>query len=222
MRKHFFIFILLSTLFACGKETELSKGPVELSFDTLVPVSEMRFFVAGREINPQFNQVTVQSFLDRYYSEKTPTGTISYQSKFTEPEAESYGKFPFTYHASNDIRYGGYIIETKNYEDVILLKSKITNKVKDVPVVESDLFKYKFDLNSNGTYNYQYVVNGDDQALEASLLYYKLVRYDEQGNRKELSFGTMHNEFNEAFAVTMGTRDTLAVKEYRLKFSRKQ
>lgn len=213
-------FTLLSLItVSCKKEKEVSKYPIEMTFDTLDPVSEMRFFIGRAELNPQYNQETVQGFLDRYYSTKTATGIVSYQSRFTEPDADSYRNPSFTFYSEDDIRYATDIIETKKQDDVTVMKSKVTNNIEDVPIVESDLFKYKFDLNPNGTYNYQYVVHKDDRSLEVSLLYYKLVRYDDQGNRKQLAFGTMHNELNESFIETLTARDTLAVKEYRLKYS---
>lgn len=213
------IVLLSVSVVSCKKEADNSKYPIQMTFDVLEPISEMRFFIGENEINPQYNEVTVQGFLDRYYAEKTATGVINYQSKFNEPEADSYSNSSFVFNAEDDIRYVADIIETKKRDDVTVMKSKVTNKIEDVPIVKSELFKYRFDLNPNGTYNYQYVVHEDDRSLDVSLLYYKLVRYDDNGNRKELAFGTVHNQFNEAFIKTLTVHDTLAIKEYRLKYS---
>lgn len=215
------IFSSLTSL-SCEKSERHSIYPMEMTFDALEPVSDMRFFIGETEINPQYNEVIVQGFLDRYYTKKTTTGVTSYQSKFIEPEQDSYSNSSFVFNAEDDIRYAADIIETKKWDDVTVMKSKVTNKTEDVPIVKSDLFKYKFDLNANGTYNYHYVVSEkSNESLEVSLLYYKLVRYDNKGIRKELSFGTVHNQFNESFIKTLGERDTLAVKEYRLMYSQK-
>ena len=211
---------LLSTIIvSCKKEAKDSKYPIQMTFDTLEPSAEMRFFIGETEIDPQYNKVAVQGFLDRYYIEKTATGIINYQSKFNEPEEDSYSNSSFTFNAEDDIKYAADIIETRKEDDVTIMKSRVTNKIDDVSIVKSDLFKYKFDLNPDGTYNYQYVVHEYDGSLDVSLLYYKLVRYDDDGNRKELAFGTVHNQFNEAFIKTLAAHDTLAVKEYRLKYS---
>ncbi|HTG56208.1 MAG TPA: hypothetical protein VL943_08075, partial [Niabella sp.] len=181
-------------------------------------VSDMRFFVGGVELNAGSNQQNLQSFLERKYVTNTGTGTIHHQSNFTEPDVNNYKNASFTYNSSDQIKYVVDIIEIKRQNNITILKSKVTNPVNLDPIVQSELFKYKFDINSNGTYNYQYVVKEADQSLEVSLVYYKLVRYNELGDREDLAFGKVHNQFNELFIKTLGARDTLAIKEYRLKY----
>lgn len=221
MKKLFSLLGLLAILSACIKEAEVSKYPIQMTFDTLEPVTKMRFFIGGTELNPKYHEETVNGFLDRYYSTKTGTGVISYQSKFTEPNVDSYSNAYFTFDDRDEVKFSAVskIIDVKRYDGVTVMKSAITNKIEDVPIVKSDLFKYKFEFNANGSYNYQYVVYEHERSLEVPLLYYKLVRYDEQGNRTDLAFGTMHNEFNESFIKTLTERDTLAIKEYRLTYS---
>ncbi|GEM_PF-3404652 len=192
--------------------------PVQLVFDQLVPVSEMRYFTGGSELNSQNNQQKLLNFLERKYITINDNNTIFHLSNFTEPNADSYRNSNFIYHSNDQVRYVVDIINISRLNGVSIMKSGITNKVADVPIVQSDLFKYKFDINSNGTYNYQYVVHEGDPTVEVSLLYYKLVRYTDEGERKELAFGTVHNQFNELFIQTLQARDTLAVKEYRLKY----
>lgn len=210
---------------SCNKrvhEAELPHPPVQLTFDQLDPISEMRFFSAGVELNFQNNQQNLQRFLDRKYYTNTGTGTIHHQSEFREPDAGAYRNTSFTYQGDNRIQYAVNIVDIQRFNDITILKSGVTNNVDDVPIVRSGLFKYKFDINANGTYNYQYIVNEGDQLVDVSLLYYKLVRYDEQGERKELAFGTVHNQFNELFIKTLQARDTLAIKEYRVKYTAKE
>lgn len=215
------IFSSLASL-SCKKSEHPSLYPLEMTFDKLDQISEMRVFIGKTELNAKNNEVTVQRFLDRYYSTKTESGTINYQSRFIEPEPDSYDNHSFVFYDVDKVRYVTDIVETKKYGGVLLMKSIVVNKTEDSPIVKSDLFKYKFDLNADGTYNYHYVVSEkSNESLEVSLLYYKLVRYDDKGIRKELSFGTVHNQFNESFIKTLGERDTLAVKEYRLMYSLK-
>lgn len=210
---------ILFLFMGCDKGNKIEKDAVKMTFDKLEPVSSMRVFTGnGIELDSQVHRDAINKFLDRLYSKKTNTGVIHYQSKFTEPDS-SYGNATFTFYDNGRITYAAEIIEVNEYGDAIVMKSAVTNKVEDDPIITSDLFKYEYDINSNGSYNVQYVTHGDDEFIDVSLLYYKLVRYDDEGNRKSLAFGTIHNEFNESFVQTLTQKDTLAVKEYRLKYS---
>ncbi|MBK1439848.1 hypothetical protein JHJ32_07625 [Parapedobacter sp. ISTM3] len=224
MKKIFTLLSALGILYSCSKETEVVKYPYQLTFDAIEPVSEMRFFIGETELDPKYHEETLQGFLDRLYSEKTNTGYRYYQSKFTEQDPDWFADSYFTFDGKDIIQFSA-LSEISNINQVgetTVLKSSATNKVTDDPIVKSDLFKYDIDINSNGTYNIQFIVRNQEHALEVSRLYYKLVRYDENGNRKQLSFGTISNEFNESFIKTLTERDTLAIKEYRLKYSMKQ
>lgn len=221
MKKISSLLGILGMLCSCNKETEVSKYPYQMTFDAIEPVSEMRFFIGGTELNPKYHEKTVSEFLDRFYSEKTNSGYTYYQSKFIEEDPEWFADSYFMFEGKDIIGYSAF---SKNFDvtktsDVTLLKSSVTNKVEDDPIVTSNLFKYGIDLNPNGSYHIQFVVRDREQALEVSRLYYKLVRYNESGNRTALSFGRVSNEFNEAFIKTMTERDTLAIKEYRLLYS---
>ena len=220
MNKLVLIPICILFLFmGCDKDNKVEKDPVKMTFDKIEPVSSMRVFIRnGIELDALVHRDPINKFLDRLYSKKTNTGVIHYQSKFTEPDS-SYGNATFTFYDNGRITYAAEIIEVNEYDDAIVMKSAVTNKVENDPIITSDLFKYKYDINSSGSYNVQYVTYGDDEFIEVSLLYYKLVRYDEDRNRKLLAFGTIHNEFNESFVQTLTQNDTLAVKEYRLKYS---
>ncbi|MBE8722717.1 hypothetical protein [Sphingobacterium pedocola] len=220
MKKLFPLLSLLSILSACTKE-EVSKYPYQTTFDAIVPVSEMRFFVGGTELNPDHHEKTVMGFLDRLYSEKTNTGYISYWSKFTEQDPDWFADSYFIFEGKDIIKYSAFseITDVTETGDATVLKSSATNQVEDDPIVKSNLFKYDINLNPNGSYNIQLVVHNRERTLEVSRLYYKLVRYDKSGNRTALSFGTVSNEFNELFIKTMTERDTLAIKEYRLTYS---
>lgn len=206
-------------LSSCQKETHPQVLPVRLTFSQLEPVSEMRLFAGGIALNTISNQQTLQHFLERKYSTNTGTGTIHYQSNFVEPDANSYRNTSFTYNGNDIVKYVADIIEITRIDGIAIMKSRVTNRVDDWPIVKSGLFKYKFDINANGTYNYQYIVTEGDRASDVSLLYYKLVRYNDAGERVELAFGTVHNQFNESFIKTLQARDTLAIKEYRLRYT---
>jgi hypothetical protein len=223
--KLYFMF-LAASLFSCSKNTgreNIKKDPVVVAFDRLEPVSDMRVFTGGGVIlDPAVDKKQIESYLDRNYSIKTSAGTRFYQSRFSEPGSTAeYGHTAFTFYDDGRVRYGADIINVKDLGGTRILRSMVTNKIEDDPIVVSDLFKYKFDTNLNGTYNYQYVVHGDNRRPEVSLLYYKLVRYDDQGNLKSLAFGTVHNELNELFSKTLTRFDTLAVKAYIIRYSAK-
>jgi len=223
MKRIFALLSILGILHSCSKEKEVVEYPYQMTFDAIEPASEMRFFIGGTELDPNYNQQTVQGFLDRLYSEKTNTGYTSYWSRFVEQDPEWFADSYFTFEGKDIIKYSGLseIGDISRIGDATVLKSSATNKVSDDPIVKSDLFKYGIDINSNGTYNIQFIVHNRERALEVSRLYYKLVRYDESGNRTQLSFGTISNEFNESFIKTLTERDTLAIKEYRLIYSSK-
>jgi len=218
------IVLLAISISGCSKNKDSDnaiKDPVVLSFDKLEPVSEMSVFTGGGvQLDSHIYSKSIQNYLDRCYSLKTNTGVSLFQSKFIElTYSDGYGKAMFTFYDNGRVDYGTRIIAVKDLGDTRILKSIVTNKIKDDPIITSDLFKYQFDINSNGTYNYQYVVHGNHRSLEVSLLYYKLVQYDDKGNLKSLAFGTMHNELNESFIPKLGRFDTLAVKAYRIKYS---
>lgn len=224
MKKIFSLLSILSVLYSCNKETEVTKSPYQMTFDAIAPVSEMRFFIGGTELNPDHHENTVKDFLDRLYFEKTNTGYISYQSRFTEQNPDWFANSYFTIEGKDIVKFSGVseIISIIDIGDATVLKSSMTNQVADDPIVKSDLFKYGIDINSNGSYNIQFVLHNQERSIELSRLYYKLVRYDESGNRTALSFGTAPNEFNESFIKTLTERDTLAIKEYRLTYSTKE
>lgn len=195
-----------------------------MSLDSIKAVSEMRVFTEGGiELDAKTDKKAIDGFLNRDYVEKTANGITYALSRFTEPAIEDYQGPEFKFYGAGTIKYAADIIGVKKYDDVTVMKSAVTNPVKDDPIVQSDLFKYKFALNSDGSYHYQYVVHKkSDQSLEVSLLYYKLVRYDDEGNRKQLAFGKVHNELNQPFVQTLKKSDTLAVKAYRLVYSVKE
>lgn len=223
MKKIFSLLGILGVVYSCNKETEVTKYPYQMTFDAIEPVSEMRFFIGGTELNPKYHEKTVQGFLDRLYSERTSSGYRYYQSKFIEQDPDWFANSWFTFEGKNIIKHSAFseTFQATETDDATVLKSSVTNKVEDNSIVTSNLFKYGIDLNPNGSYNIQFVVRNREQTLEVSRLYYKLVRYDQSGNRTALSFGTVSNEFNEAFIKTMTARDTLAIKEYRLRYSMK-
>lgn len=217
------VLLLAFSIFGCSKNKnsdDIIKDPVVMTFDKLEPVSGMEVFIGGGvQLDSQVYRKEIQSYLDRSYNLKTATGAIFYQSKFLEPVRNDYEKSLFTFYDNGKISYGAEIINVKVEGGTGILKSIVTNKIEDDPIITSELFKYKFESNSNGTYNYQYVVHGDNRSLEVSLLYYKLVHYDDKGNLKSLAFGTVHNELNESFIKTLTRFDTLAVKAYHIKYS---
>src|SRR3546814_18648537 len=79
----------------------------------------------------------------------------------------------------------------------------------DDPLATSNFFKYPFNPTQDGRrYYIHYVIRSDEQSkLEVPLLYYKLVRYNENGKLTSVDFGTVRNELNEAFIKTLGKKD---------------
>lgn len=213
MKKELWLSAIL-TIALLGSCDNDDKYPIEMSFDEITAVSSMRIFTQEGLLDSQTNQKVITDYLDRYYS----INQTSYNSKFHEPD-DSYGaSSTFTFYEDGKVSYAVQITDTYKEDDATIMKSVVQNKVEDMPVVKSDLFKYKFSLNDNGTYNYQYVTHYNNKSLVLSLLYYKLVRYKE-GKLASIDFGTVHNEFNENFISTLGVQDTLAVKQYALKYS---
>lgn len=198
-------------------EKEYTAADVVMTYDKVVPTSQMRLFTnAGQTIDPKCDN----GFLDREYSESTSSNSIFYNSKFIEI-GDEYGKGQFTFYNTGRITYATNLTIAQKENDVTIMQSSVTNKIADDQIMTSDLFKYKYEVGGT-TYRYHYVVRMDDHSLDLSLTYYKLVRYDQDGKRTFLAFGTVHNEINEAFVATLSPRDTLAVKSYVLKYSIKE
>lgn len=214
MKRIFYLPLVLLAFSGCKKEKEVSKAskdPVVMTFDSLQEGSAMNVFTSDGAL---LNARTITGFLDRKYR----IGSTNYISGFVAP-TDSYGKdLNFTFYDSGRITFAADIINEKKDGDATIMKSTVINDIKDNSIVTSDLFKYKFDVNNN-KYNYQYVVHRHDKSIDVSLLYYKLVRYNEQGELKEVAFGTVHNELNPDFVKSLTKRDTLAVKSYVIKYS---
>ncbi|HEY9559222.1 MAG TPA: hypothetical protein VIR29_00390, partial [Anseongella sp.] len=204
------LLLLTGFLAACDKKEELPVYPVKMTFDRIEPTSEMRVFTSGgTKLDNRSNVAAITGFLDRYYV----IGTTSYNSRFTEP-GESYGKANFTFYGDGRIAYSAVteITDVTRIDDVMLLQAPFTNKVEDDPLATSNFFKYPFNPTQDGRrYYIHYVIRSDEQSkLEVPLLYYKLVRYNENGKLTSVDFGTVRNELNEAFIKTLGKNDTLA------------
>ncbi|AWW30248.1 hypothetical protein DN752_08980 [Echinicola strongylocentroti] len=207
---------LVVILGSCGQEEETPDYPVTMTFDKIVTVSEMRVFAGGELLDSNGDIEVIGEFLDRYYS----IGSTSYNSKFVEPGANYGDGAEITFFADGRIHYASQIIEVKRKDGTIIMKSKVTNEVEDFPLVESDFFKYPYDVTDNGRYSVHHVMYGDERsALDVALQYFKLVRYDKDDKLVSVDFGTRHNEFDEDFLESLTDRDTLALKSYRLKYS---
>ncbi|WP_229239736.1 hypothetical protein [Echinicola soli] len=201
---------------SCGHREEVPDYPVTMTFDKIVPASEMRVFAGGELLDSKADSAVIAEFLDRYYS----IGSTFYNSGFEEPGANYGDGAEITFFADGRITYASQIIEVKRNDGTIIMQSKVTNEVEDSPLVESDFFKYPYDISDNGRYNVHHVMYGEERsALDVALQYYKLVRYSKDNELMSVDFGTRHNEFNEDFLETLTDSDTLALKSYRLKYS---
>ena len=214
----------LSLLLSCSKDHQPETRPFEMTFDGIETLSPMQVFTeGGRTIDPETNPTNVQHFLEEQYNGVSEDRMIFYNAAFREPRAEDYQNASFRFDGKGKVKYAADIIAEEQYDDATVMISTVSNAVEDVPIVTSDLFKYPYAVHDNGRYNYQYVVHQvNEKALNVSLLYYKLVRYDEEGNRTQLAWGTVHNEWNESFVQTLNKRDTLAIQTYQLKYSVKE
>lgn len=215
MKISFCLPLMLLVFLGCKKDKkEVSKETIKMSFDGIEQTSAMKVFRSGGTlIDAEKDKVIIADFLKRKYS----VGATQYNSGFAEPN-EAYGKdVNFIFYDTGRITYAAEIIGVKKIGETTVMKSAVVNDIE--PIVTSDLFKYKFEINNNNSYNYQYVLHRNDRSLELSLLYYKLVRYNENGELKQIAFGTVHNELNPAFLQSLTKNDTLAVKAYVIKYA---
>lgn len=208
---------------ACNKSEETPKYPCEMTFDKIEAVSDMKIYVnGGREIDKEVNGDAFYGFLARRYVVRTETGWTEYLSEFVEPD-DTYGaNSSIIYLDENDIRYSPIVIgDVERKDDVMILKTESKNNIEQNSIINSWLPKYQYDINLYGYYQYQYIVYEGDNSCDMPLLYYKLVKYDSDRKFKSVAFGTLHNELYQQFVNTLGPFDTLAVKQYILKFSAK-
>lgn len=215
------LFILLLTFFvACDNDDDkVSEYPVVMSFDNINPLYDTKMYTdGGVMISEEYNKKVFTNFLDRNYTIYSSESIISYNSTFRDPrDYNYYGDVDLIFYSPDDIVFAVDIIDVKREEGVMILKSSIKNEVKDMPIVMSELFKYKYYIKDK-YYNYQYILRGDNKSVDVSLFSYKLIRYDENGELKSVSVGCDHNEFNESFVSTLTKFDTLAVREYKMRY----
>lgn len=222
MRKLLALLLTCFVLSSCEKEEPSPVYPVKMTFDGIEPVSEMQVYTSdGRLLDAGTNAATISDFLDRYYW----IGSTWYNSAFVEPNEEAFRKAYFTFFDDGGIDYSAIveISDIERVDDILLLRTPFTNKVENDSLGASAFFKYPFKTTQDGNrYYIHYVVRSDERSeLQVPLLYYKLVRYDENGNLSSVNFGTARNELNPAFIQTLGAGDTLAVKSYILNYSAK-
>ncbi|AGA76809.1 hypothetical protein [Echinicola vietnamensis] len=207
---------LMVVLCSCDKEEEVPDYPVTMTFDTIAATSDMRVYAGVKLLDTRTDSAVIAEFLDRYYS----IGSTFYNSRFEEPGMNYGAGAQITFFADGRIRYATEITEMKREYDAIIMKSTVTNEVEDSPLVATEFYKFPYDISKNGRYDVHHIMYGDERsALDVTLLYYKLVRYNKDNKLMSVDFGTSHNEFNEDFLDTLTDRDTLALKSYRLKYS---
>lgn len=218
MKKLLFALLASAALVGCSDDNETTY-PITLTYDGIEPRSEMSVFTEGGK--KLTSETTISNFLAHEYIIYTPGGVTWYNSAFVEPDETNAKTSDFIFQEDRTL-YSVDIKDIFKEGDATIMRSVIDNKADSTSVVKSGLLKYSPKLDEYDNYYYQYVIHGDyHKALDLSLLYYKLVRYDENGKIKNLIFGTVHNEFDESFLSTLTARDTLAVKQYALKYSRK-
>ncbi|GGZ23780.1 hypothetical protein GCM10007049_15990 [Echinicola pacifica] len=212
------LLCVIAVFYSCEEQEQLPAYPITLTFDSIAVKSEMRVFAGGELLDPLSENISIADYLGRYYT----IGFTSYNSKFVEPGINYGDGARFTYFANGRISFASEISAVERVEDAIIMKSNLMNEVEDTPLVDTDFFKFPYDISSYGQYTIQHIMYGEEQsALEVALLYYKLVRYSEEGTLISVDFGTVHNVFNEDFIEHMTSQDTLAVKSYRLHYSAK-
>lgn len=213
------LFILSLTLFvACDDDDKVSEYPVVMSFDNIKPLCDTKMYTdGGVMIREEHNKKVFTNFLDRSYTIYSSGSMVSYNSTFRDPRDYNYGDVDLVFYSPDDIVFAADIIDVKRDEDVMILKSSVKNEVKDWSIVTSDFFKYKYDI-TDKYYNYQYVLRGDSKSIDVSLVSYKLIRYDENGELQSVTVGLDYNEFNKSFVSTLTKFDTLAVREYKMRY----
>jgi len=113
--------------------------------------------------------------------------------------------------------------EEKNGAEIIRTTVKNEASRFDKMLFDSGVLKYDFyrpEENDKQYYHMQYVLHREKKQIGMSLISVKLVRWNEQEQKTEAIVDFAYNELNEEFPSTLGARDTLAVREYKLILSR--
>ncbi len=216
LHKAFFVITFLSGVFcSCEKEAEeVISFPITLYASEISEVNNIRLFVKNTEV---FDQATINNFIDDDFIfdpssiKLTEINSMTFSSKDSvifESNHQQYSVYKtadqFLFYSSGYIKFivkQTSFLKHRSEQISIPLSSGYRHAEKDVMV-------------GYGSYT----------NFEMSFLIYKLHEY--LYNNNELVYrgsirGGTSNEFNEDFIHELGTNDTLAIREIKIKFVKK-
>lgn len=209
-----FIIILTCVFYACEKETEeVVAFPITLYASEISEVKDIRLFVKDAEV---FNQATINNFIDDDY--RFDPNSI----KLTKINSMTFNSMDSVIFESNHQQYS--IHKTAN-QFLFYSSDYIKFIAKQISFLKHRSEQISIPL----IFGYQYaekdvmVGYGSYTNFELCLLMYKLHEYayiDNQLVSRAYSSGHTSNEFNEDFIHELGTTDTLAIREIKIRFIR--
>jgi len=214
MKRLFNIMVLCTLLLsACDEEEDnIIDYPITLHMHDLSRASNIRLFVNKKEI---YNSNIIKSFIGNSEYFKLPTNTDLRSSNesiyFLSEDSVLFGTSPIGFivkkNANQFLFYSPKILQVNNEYNIVYPLLKYTDEL--IPVSSG--------INFGGYLTGEVRVGyGSYKNLEICFLSYMLLK--NEGSYKRLTSGQLLNEFNEEAINTLGLRDTLAIREYRIRF----
>ena len=212
MKKLFYILLIGSLLYACGKE-EIGIFSVKLVSHSIIEISPTRLFTDGKEV---FNAAVINKFTEDYrehfnINQNNTSIAGKYSLIFVSKDSAVFGNsFGCTVH-KNGKQFLFYSPLEKYYNSASfeacsrynILKYTAEKKPSSLP---------------NGYITREVQVGyGSYLSIEMSYLIYKVV-VPPYGSHFSMCAAGVLNEFNENIIPSIRSNDTIAVKEYRLRY----
>lgn len=207
-----FLFCLFCS---CEKEVEeVASFPIMLYVSEISEVKDIRLFVKNTEV---FDQATINNFIDDDFI--FDPNSI----KLTKINSMTFNSMDSVIFESNHQQYSVH----KTADQFLFYSSDYIKFV----VKQTSFLKHRSEqISIPLIFGYQYaekdvmVGYGSYTNFEMSFLIYKLHEY--LYNNNELAYrgsirGGTSNEFNEDFIHELGTTDTLAIREIKIRFVKK-
>ena len=206
------IVLVCTLLCACDKEDNIDNVdyPITLYAHELLRVSDVRLFINKNEI---YDSDVIETFVGNYEFFKLPT-TAEIQSSnesicFLSRDSVLFGTttigFTVKKNAHQFLFYSPLIGPINRFDEVVRPLLKYTDEL--VPVFLSD-FEY---LTREVRVGY-----GSYRNIEISFLSYMLSKNGD--SFRQFIGGGLFNEFNEEGINTLQLRDTLAIRESKIRF----
>jgi hypothetical protein len=209
--------IVIGFLSSCGKDDYLEENfPIILYASEITQVSEIKMWVNKKEINDRETRLKFIENANSYFIENA--------NSLTPPNREEESGAKIIFLSKDSVVFGrntfGFTVQKQSNQ--FLFYSPLPVPVKIESIIHS-LLKYNDELKLPPSPN-RYLASevrvayGSYTNLELCFLVYKISQNTESGSRSGSSARLM-NEFNEDAINSLRALDTLAIQEYKIRFT---